>query len=458
MPLTEEAYRIVAPFIFDSVQGLLKLWPDSYSPNGHSIVAGAVPPGTVLHHARHGPGTPKKPTFFAFDATKRPLNIIYLDGQSATLTSLGTLNSQMALLQGKVPLYPKYNLTYDDDQRALDLCKLVAELGVDGVVRMNAGFEILVCDYAASQVRELFITNITVTGSREEGPEGLPRDKPPRGIGNVFSEQSSYEWLRSASWHYGSDGNGGIPESRVSLDICCMISFYNPSLSSLANSHHGGIPADAALVKSWLRDIASPKSGGAAESCSSVNWQALFATANSIVTKIHELTHATLAPYLEYVWTNAGNLEKLGRSRVLLYNSLNVVMKKLCTWERELFEWSEEHTTTTTVQPTDLSQLQQEVRHHHKKSKDILAWMGWDSWTKCDRRCQLNEICAIPTWPVIYAPGLPQGGIYAAHPQNLSDQQMLEFWQPKCINRTDFDRGGWRGRDPIYQFPDVPPY
>ena len=45
----------------------------------------------------------------------RTLNIIYFDGQSATLTTGGTLDSQMAVLQGQVPLYPSYDLVYDDD-------------------------------------------------------------------------------------------------------------------------------------------------------------------------------------------------------------------------------------------------------------------------------------------------------------------------------------------------------
>lgn len=134
--------------------------------------------------------------------TTRTLNIVYLDGQSATLTPGGTLDSQMAVLQGEVPLYPSYDLLYDDDQRALDLCDLVADLGIDGVVRMNAGFEVLICDYSAAQVREVFVTNITVPGNREEPPPLLPQDpnrQPPHGFGNVFSEQGSYEWLRSAT-------------------------------------------------------------------------------------------------------------------------------------------------------------------------------------------------------------------------------------------------------------------
>lgn len=65
---TDGAWRTAAPFIFVSVQGFLKQWPNSYAPNGHSIVAGTLVPGTVLYHAKQSPGPPSKPTFFAFDA------------------------------------------------------------------------------------------------------------------------------------------------------------------------------------------------------------------------------------------------------------------------------------------------------------------------------------------------------------------------------------------------------
>ena len=56
-----------APYIFDSVFSLLKQWPNSYAPNGHSLVAGIIPPNTQLFHAQCYSGTPKKPTYFALD-------------------------------------------------------------------------------------------------------------------------------------------------------------------------------------------------------------------------------------------------------------------------------------------------------------------------------------------------------------------------------------------------------
>ncbi|KAJ4307379.1 hypothetical protein N0V84_012778, partial [Fusarium piperis] len=395
--------------------------------------------------------------------TKRPLNILYFDGQSATLTSAGTLDSQIALLQGNVPLYPSYDLIYDEDQRALDLCHLVSELGLDGVVRMNAGFEVLICDYSADDIQELFVTNITVPGNLEnENNKSLPQDpnrQPPRGVGNCFSEQGSWEWLRSASWHYGHYGDGGSPLSRVKLDLCRMVSFYDPALTSLAGSHHGGITgnqtfengwglrrghrlldideSDVKMVRSWLREIV--RSTSKTSECSGIDWQALFQVveaqhgtrakeiadaldwnydtldeAKNIITKIHELTHAILVPYLEYrvsdpdssvtpkeqtisrcssVYTALADPDRLSRSELVIYESINSVMAKICHWEWDLFEWSERRTTNHLEhrqQPANLSGLQKEIDTYTKHTADLLKWIGWDKWSRCDRQCAIN--------------------------------------------------------------------
>lgn len=67
-----EDCRKTAPFVFDAVYSLLKQWPNTYAPNGHSIVAASVPPNTQLYHARPDGKLPKVPTFFAFDAYVLP--------------------------------------------------------------------------------------------------------------------------------------------------------------------------------------------------------------------------------------------------------------------------------------------------------------------------------------------------------------------------------------------------
>lgn len=62
------ALREVAPFVFDSVYALLKQWPSTYAPNGHTVITATIPPNTPLYHAKSYTGSPKKPTFYAFDA------------------------------------------------------------------------------------------------------------------------------------------------------------------------------------------------------------------------------------------------------------------------------------------------------------------------------------------------------------------------------------------------------
>jgi hypothetical protein len=56
-----------APFIFDSTYALGKQWPNTYGPNGHSVVPVTFPP-MPLYHAKQYAGPMKKPTWFAFDA------------------------------------------------------------------------------------------------------------------------------------------------------------------------------------------------------------------------------------------------------------------------------------------------------------------------------------------------------------------------------------------------------
>lgn len=402
--------------------------------------------------------------------TTRPLTVIYFDGQSAALTAAGTLDTQIVLLQGRVPHYPSYQLVYNEDQRALDLCNLVIELGIDGVVRMDAGFEVLVCDPSASQVRELFVTNITVPGSQDIGKNhSLPQDpnrQPPKGYGNVFSNQGSFEWLRSATWHYDT------AEWRVKPDLCRMISFYDPALTSLLDSHHGVIAGnvsfmngwglrrghrlfsidtnDVQLVRTWLRDFPSKP-----DLCSGIDWVAIVSTiraqhgsrarelmatfnwkvrtgdqARAIVTKIHELTHAILVSYLQYrpdpdspqgprelaldrcksVYTALADPEKLARSELLIYHSINAVMEKLCDWEWELFEWSENRTTAYLgVQDTpghlpthglapDMQLLEKEISHYHKRTTDTMTWIGWDTWNQCDDHCKVEVRSSVATY------------------------------------------------------------
>ncbi|KAF2177439.1 hypothetical protein K469DRAFT_742513 [Zopfia rhizophila CBS 207.26] len=487
-------------------------------------------------------GSVGTPRLFTMITTQR-LELIYFDGQSASLTNSGSLDSQIALLNASVQAEPGDEYIYDETRRANELCSLVESLGIDGIVRMNAGFEVLLCDYATSGVKILFSSNLTVpdlqlTDQDHDDPHNryvdLPQDpnrQPPHGIGNIFAEQNGWEWIRSGVWHYGSSSSAGSsrPERRVKLDYCAIASFYSPQLQSLSGKHHKEIRgngtyhngwglrrghrlldisvADVKIMRSWISNLTTP---GSQKRCSGIDWQALTETitdqhqsrareiwnlllgtdpslsSEKVIRGVHELSHAVIYPYLEYPSTVGSNKAVVKEETILrcasLYtanlapsslnefetpikDSIDIVMNRICRWEWDIFEWSENWTSNlldSRVSPLPDSlgdagptsaQLSREIRHYQANTAELLEWIGWDLWLSCEEECSWKQFCYIPMWPVIYAPGKRQGAIYAG--VEFTEEEMREFWTPKCISREDFDKGGGRARDPWHQLPDI---
>jgi hypothetical protein len=56
-----------APHYFASLYSLLQQWPNTFFPNGHSIVPCSIPPFTRLFHGRKDGDVPPSPEWVAFD-------------------------------------------------------------------------------------------------------------------------------------------------------------------------------------------------------------------------------------------------------------------------------------------------------------------------------------------------------------------------------------------------------
>jgi hypothetical protein len=417
-------------------------------------------------------------TFLHTAVTSKSLNLLYFDGESATLTATGSLDSQTVLLRRQIELDPSDEFTYNETARGEELCTLAQELRLDGFMRMNAGFEILACDITASGIYEAFVSNVTEPGNyvRENDPN-LPSDPnrpPPLGHGNDFVLEYGWDWIRSAAWHYGGFGNPGGTrrENRVELDLCGMITFYDPALQSLSGKHVGGIRGkehyengwglrrghrlldiskeDAGSVLSWikqvlrrhrtpslvekLKDLFHPPT-----KCSGSNWQAVtevimdshriraieiadvfrhFQTGqlkkNTMMVRLHELSHGVLTPYFQYPRGATLSLSKVKQQTVsrcsslftshltpnhintfeeLLKDSISIVLERLCQWEWEIFEWSENHTTNIFRTPNRMPDqpisgpTQDEINHYDGTTGSILKWLGWSTWTDCPTKC-----------------------------------------------------------------------
>ncbi|KAJ6547100.1 hypothetical protein B0H19DRAFT_253126 [Mycena capillaripes] len=281
-----------APFIFNSVSGLLMQWPNTVHGTGHSIIPGILHPFTLLYHARQDSLLPPSPEWLAWDVemsyaimvprggpthlltyrTTMPAKIIYLDGMSAAWGP-GWLDSQHMFIFGMSKNGNK-NISWwdwmDDYGRASKLCEWAKSRDVEGFVRMNAGFEIIWCDFQSPKLQLVSHLNITPPGTPErasfpprsprrnlaemdlnteplsdldEPPERPPRpgpgddDPPGRGPGrdgpwrrlrtSELALTGNLEWVRAASHR------SFTPQPHLTLSYSDMVTYYHPRLTSL---------------------------------------------------------------------------------------------------------------------------------------------------------------------------------------------------------------------------------
>ncbi|KZP03672.1 hypothetical protein FIBSPDRAFT_879247 [Athelia psychrophila] len=327
-----------APFIFNSLSSLLQLWPNTYHQNGHTIVPGTLQPFTLLYHGRKDTDPPQSPEWFAFDPemshtlmvllggptylityrTTKPARVLYFDGMSAAWGSLGWMDTQEVLLRGAGTKGPqeKDEICWMDDYKcAKKLCKWASSRNIEGFVRMNAGFELIWCDFTSPTLEIVSHLNITVPGTPAAGPRGpwdpqkqsgsesefdysdfpqrpFPVDPGYPGPGGPRQDSlggatmaplavsSAGEWLRIAT------NRAFSPQPQITLDHSKLVTYYHPRLTSLAPSRAGngsditmrmhrvltGISeGDAASVATELEDALSRDDSG---SGSGTDWGA----------------------------------------------------------------------------------------------------------------------------------------------------------------------------------------
>ncbi|KAF7975154.1 hypothetical protein HWV62_10327 [Athelia sp. TMB] len=262
-----------APFVFNALSSLLTLWPNAYHHNGHTLVPGTLAAYTPLYHARKDTAPPASPEWFAFDAemshaimvlrggptflstyrTTRESRILYFDGMSAGWASTGWLDTQEVLLRGADigdgKAKKKEVQWWDDYGRADRLCDWAASRNIDGFVRMDAGFEVLWCDFSSPTLQFVNQLNITVPGTPAARPgpphlsgttlaakpelasaarEGTPLSSDDPKLCPPLAQSSPDEWIRIASLR------AFAPQPYIALDYSKLVTFYHPRLVSLA--------------------------------------------------------------------------------------------------------------------------------------------------------------------------------------------------------------------------------
>ncbi|PNP86155.1 hypothetical protein FNYG_00383 [Fusarium nygamai] len=139
--------------------------------------------------------------------TNRDLKVLVIDGMSAGKTDMGTLDSQDLVLREN----NTNRGSFDEWNRAHDLCKLASEWGIDGFVRIEAGIEIIHCDFADSL--DLVSMMRTEVMDRIMGKSGL----------------ATFQFVRAIGERYD-----GVGANRLRIDFSSMVSglFFPINISS----------------------------------------------------------------------------------------------------------------------------------------------------------------------------------------------------------------------------------
>ncbi|KAH7882502.1 hypothetical protein F5I97DRAFT_131649 [Phlebopus sp. FC_14] len=177
--------KAMGHLVFETVHSLLQHWPNTRTRNGHTIVPGSIPAGTLLYHGTNSGALPTTPEWVSTDpehsiffcggatyegcwhvtfATTRPLKVLYFDGSSAAKMPSGTMDTQDIVAWGEVR--PEWSSR--EWERVVDLCAWGAESGVDGYVRMEMDFEVMLCN---------FTKGVTVVSFSNIAKPGLPNGR-----------------------------------------------------------------------------------------------------------------------------------------------------------------------------------------------------------------------------------------------------------------------------------------
>ncbi|KAG8213368.1 hypothetical protein J3R82DRAFT_11859 [Butyriboletus roseoflavus] len=445
--------------VFETVHSLLQHWPNTRMRNGHNIVPGSIPKGTLLYHGTSRKELPPGPDWVATDpehsylfcqdwfnhsqegcwhltfAATRPLKVIYFDGNSAAKLPYGTLDTQDLIAWSKI----SDGSQSGERKRIQDLCKWGRNFGVDGFVRMEMDFEIMLCDFT-SGVRVAFANLVS-----------------RRAISPMKPAFVSFEVLNAGSWHNRFPG-----ETRVQLDLAGLVSFYDtqlaPSLTAIRAGQErwdhrvGNISKeDLSAIKSRLEAVLIRPRGLS----SGIDWTTLVQVIvdryserleltryllNSSTTgpdEIVDLANKTqaqlrimLTPYLlfsatpidesdktELDWTvpiyklcatthtysMESELDSMTDAEKLLLKAVRGTSREICRvvtkmWAAGVYAGIDP--LLNTKESLDVSEITHLFITWAEDLNSLVAWLDWSVWVKCNPGCGPEEMCYLPTWPV----------------------------------------------------------
>lgn len=493
---SEAAARQNAFDIFNAIHSAMRQWGSSLNHNGMSLFLATVPAGVILHHGTNSPTPPPGPEWLAFEIehaelfahprwqggpppspqppphfpsgqhplsgpatnhnrhqhltnddndqgekhgylhtyrTTTPLHLLYLDGTSAGNTAMGTLDTQDLLLRlnRSAPLW-------DERARARALCDIVVGWGLHGVLRMEAGFEVIQCDFSSGM--ELVSAHRRPSRGREEPGSG----RVVRGDG-----VGTFEYVRAVARRYHGIGGG-----RVLVDWGSMVSafFYEVDLTGGSEGIQGkklprlvGV-GDAELkgIRARVEEVVEERRGGGKRA---VDWQGvvdlvvaryadrlryMFEGVTSAEVMQDEV-NGLLDTHIDYAMEDDGyqgairrctrfytsGLVPARQEDCLILTAIETVTYSICS---ALFE-------VRKLVVVDQKADDDAVKLAKNTLRKLRGQLRWTRWKEC-AACRFDEVCFVPMWP-------------------FGDKDSHE--RPNCRNATTVNKGWWEADSHYWQ-------
>ncbi|KAG2150644.1 uncharacterized protein EDB93DRAFT_1084016 [Suillus bovinus] len=498
--------------VFETANSLLQHWPNTHYRIGHTIVPGTIPVGTILYHGAIGPNPPTALDWVAVDpdhsivfcrgsietgcwhvilTVTRPMKVLYFDGSSAAKLLEGTMDTQDLVAWSKMK--PEWVL--NEKQRIKDLCKWGQKYGLNGFVRMEMNFEIMICNFT-SHMEVVSFLNLESTRIGSGPPTDLPED--PNTGERPCPLHHALEMMHSTSSRENYPG-----ETRIILDFSGLVSFYDTALvPSLVPRRVGlerwdhrvkGISSeDIERVQDRLAQVLAQPSVTA----SGIDWKTVLRVVVDRYANRLELMqyHLNMTMDDRSVFNHAKQIQRRLRTMLLPYTvfaalppNISVLANATNLWAAPVFrECAKSHTASmvarrTTLTPSERLLLQAvwettheicrvltkmwasgmvlgvdplyplenrpEADHIHtlmgewkEDVTQLISWLDWSVWVKCRPACSFEEMCYLPTWPLGFFP--TPGTQLQAQWNNASlwpDPNKGEWKRPhpKCIRRLE---------------------
>ncbi|GAM90024.1 hypothetical protein ANO11243_080640 [Dothideomycetidae sp. 11243] len=309
-------------------------------------------------------------------ATSRPLRLIYLDGLSAAKSVRGTLDLQDFLIldYDMIGLESKAN----DYRRASDLCDVIKDRwagSVDGFIRAELGFEVILCNPDAATLHSavngkakgydvddyFHYWQAALTGSHALAGDRVHVGSP------LFTMFDTDEDLFSRGMHPRllDVPRTRLAEHRTRLDgrilqhdweapthmawqfaTDAVVSRYARALQHMTTMQ----PLDVVKIQRQARILLGPFAGGSPAD-----------SADTIGRCVHHSVHAIA-------------------STSSAYSAVYSVVHRICS---------------------DLVALQDEQQIDAAQSRlgDLTDYLSWSTWRECPS-CELDEVCFTPIYPL----------------------------------------------------------